>query len=167
MLYLLSILIYVYSSWQAAFTTHINLLFSQRPYVRKHPSISDEFLLEEHFEREMQLKKFTTRRKLALFFFPSRAPLSRWETARESGHSVCELLTTRSCIRCTRCIHTHTHIGTSRRTLHQRAREVSPPTKRTHFRNWMFESGRPTFNYVRSFFRKLIRTKKILQIKKL
>ena len=29
-----------------------------------------------------------------------------------SGQSFCELLTTRSCIRCTRCIHTHTHTHT-------------------------------------------------------
>lgn len=50
-------------------STHVNLPFSHL-YIRKGPSASDEFLLEEHFEREMQLKKFTTRRKPTLFFFP-------------------------------------------------------------------------------------------------
>lgn len=37
-----------------------------------------------------------------------------------SGQSFCEQLTTRSCIRCTRCI--HTHMQSSRHTLHQRER---------------------------------------------
>lgn len=37
-----------------------------------------------------------------------------------SGQSFCELLTTRSCIRCTRCI--HTHMRSSRHILHQRER---------------------------------------------
>jgi len=106
----------------------VNLLFSQHLYVRKGPSVSDEFLLEEHFEREMQLKKFTTRRKLC-FFFP-RTLLSRWHTARESGHSVCELLTTRSCIRCTRCIHTYTHRAISSHTAPTSTRSF--PTDETN-----------------------------------
>jgi len=166
MLYLLSILIYVYSSWQAAFTTHINLLFSQRPYVRKRPSISDEFLLEEHFEREMQLKKFTTRRKLALFFFPSRAPLSRWETARESGHSVCELLTIRSCIRCTRCIHTHTPGHLVAHCTNEHAKFPHRRDERIFAIGCSNPVGPPSTTWEVSF-RKLIRTKKILRIKKL
>ena len=48
-----------------------------------------------------------------------------------SGQSFCELLTTRSCIRCTRCIHTHIHTHTHthtrarscRRILHQHGNE--------------------------------------------
>lgn len=59
-----SVLIYIYHDTPQL---TINLLFSQHVYVRKGPSVSDEFLLEEHFEREMQLKKFTTRRKLCFF----------------------------------------------------------------------------------------------------
>jgi len=69
---------------------------------------------------ETQLKKFTTRGKssgFSLFFplplLPSPLPLTalgrNTRGDAQSGHSVCELLTTRSCIHCTRCIHTHRH----------------------------------------------------------
>lgn len=94
-------------------------------------------------------------------FFSSRAPLS------QLGHSERERslglrATDHSQLHPLHEMHSliHTHTGPSRRTLHQRAREVSPPTGRTHFRNWMFESGRPTFNYVWSLFSKTHSSKK-------
>lgn len=111
-------------------STHVNLLFSQHLYVRKGPSVSDEFLLEEHFEREMQLKKFTTRRKLALFFF---SPLSR--ATFTSGYSERERslglrATDHSQLHPLHEMHSHTHTymytEPSRRTLHQREHAKFP-----------------------------------------
>lgn len=117
---------------------------------------------------KMQLKKFMTRRERLLFFFFPLAHHFHTGTQREarSGHSVCELLTTRSCIRCTRCIHTHTytHTHTHHTSDHLVAHYTNEHAKfphrratgRTHFRNWMFESGRPTFDHMRSLLSKLV-----------
>jgi len=92
------------------------------------PSASNKFLLDKHFERDAIKKVHSANPLVPPFFSPlhlppppishcchrrryrcSRALLSVGTHARDaqSGHSVCELLTTRSCIRCTRCIHTH------------------------------------------------------------
>lgn len=132
-------------------STHVNLLFSQHLYVRGGPSVSDEFLLEEHFEREMQLKKFTTRRKLApFFFFPlSRATFTSGYSERERSLGL--RATDHSQLHPLHEMHSHTHTHTHRAISHTaptRAREVSPPTGQTHFRNWMFESGWPTFDHM-------------------
>lgn len=54
------------------------------------------------------------------------------EVCTACGHSVCELLTTRSCIRCTRCIHTHTHTWTRVSSHTTPTGTPSFPTDRTH-----------------------------------
>jgi len=85
-----------------------------------------------------------TRRERAVTRFASYWPLAVASAARDAFTHT----------------HTHTYTGPSHRTLHQQAREVSPPTRRTHFRNWMFESGRPTFNYAKLILENLFERRK-------
>jgi len=116
------------------------------------------------FRARNAIKKVHDAAKTGSVFFPSRAPLSRWETARESGHSVCELLTTRSCIRCTRCIHTHTPSHLVAHCTNEHAKFPHRRDERIFAIGCLNPVGPPSTTW-EVFFRKLIRTKKYCELK--
>lgn len=100
-------------SWHFVCNSRVDWLFSHLYIQKVHLSLMNFY--PRNISSKMQLKKFKTRRESLLFFL---AHHFHTRTRREMhGHSVCELLTTRSCIRCTRCIHTHTHIRITHRTI--------------------------------------------------